>query len=216
LNEGKTVEGIEGMEYITSGLSGDQLEDHMNSMMYEYEDQVVYAALELRAEWVTDSNNSTSLAMEKYVAEFMELEYAHYNNSENNHMVILTKEQKEAIIAIYDVTQRLLSGKNITHVVVYRGFSWSDRPDWVNERLGEGENIQIDEQRTLSSWSFSREVAVGFVSHNNFGFVVKASMPIERIFAIIDITMESESVCVSFDKKEEFEVVFIKGGERCE
>ncbi|MCC3358198.1 hypothetical protein [Bacillus sp. REN16] len=212
MNGGKTVEGRTGMEYITNGLSGEQLEDHMNSMMYEYEDEVVYAAFDLRADWVTDSNNPNSLAMEKYVAEFLELDYVHYN-SKINSMAILTKEQKEAIIAIYDVTQRLLSAKKVHHVIVYRGFSWSERPEWVNERLEEGQNIQIDEQRILSSWSFSDEIAKGFVSRNNFGFVVRAMMPIERIFAIIDITMESESVCVSFDKNEEFEVVFIKGGE---
>ncbi|SHG03731.1 hypothetical protein [Ornithinibacillus halophilus] len=45
---------------------------------------------------------------------------------------------------------------------------------------------------------------------------IKAHMPINRIFAIIDITMESEMVCISHDEPETFEVTFINGGDQDE
>ncbi|WP_409368816.1 hypothetical protein [Lysinibacillus sp. 38-6] len=86
----------------------------------------------------------------------------------------------------------------------------------MKKGLQEGETIRIDEQRTLSSWSFSQGIAEGFVRDKNFGFVVKALMPIDRIFAIIDITMESESVFISYEEAEEFEVVLIIGGDEDE
>ncbi|MFY0543365.1 hypothetical protein [Brevibacillus sp. H7] len=144
------------MLYITNGLDGEQFEDYMNCAMYEYSDEVVYAALDLRGEWVSDSNNPTSLAMEKEVAELLKLPHRHYSST-TGPMADLTEDQKKAIVAIYDVTQRLLHGKGISHVVVYRGFGWSERPEWVNEGLEEGQIIRIDEQRTLSSWSFSQK-----------------------------------------------------------
>ncbi|TDL77396.1 hypothetical protein E2R56_04270 [Rhodococcus qingshengii] len=215
MNGGKTVEGIEGMLYITNDRIGDEFEDYMSMAMYEYSDEVVFTALELRGLWVSDSNNPTSLAMEKYIAELLNLNYKHYSTS-SGPMEILTEIEKKAIEAIYRVTQKLLSAKEVSHVVVYRGFCWSERPEWVKEGQKEGQTIRIDEQRTLSSWSFSQEIAKGFVHNSNFGFVVKALMPVERIYAIIDIIMESESVCISHDETEEFEVVFLNGGDQYE
>lgn len=211
----KIAEGINGMTYITNGLTGDELEDYLSSLMYEYEDEVVLAALELRGEWVTDSNTPSSLAMEKYVAELLDLSHTHYNTTIRPTKE-LTKIEKQAIAAIYDITQRLLSVKKVSHVVVYRGLGWSERPDWVKDGLEVGQFIRFEEQRTLSSWSFSQEFAKGFVHNENFGFVLRAHMPIDRIFAIIDIAMESESVCISYDNTEEFEVIFINGGDQYE
>ncbi|MFJ7667262.1 hypothetical protein ACIQXI_09145 [Lysinibacillus sp. NPDC097195] len=215
MNGGLTLDGIKGLLYITNDNVGEYFEDYMCSLMYEESDEVVYAALELRAEWVSDSNSSISLSMEKYLAEWLNLNYKHYSNLPIP-KTILTVNQKRAVEAIYKVTQKLLSSKKIQDVYLYRGFSWSHRPSWVKKGLQEGDTITIDEQRTLSSWSFSRGIAEGFVRDNNFGFVVKALMPIERIFAIIDITMESESVCISHEEAEEFEVILIIGGDEDE
>jgi len=178
MNGGKTVEGIDGMMYITNGLIGEDWEDYMNSLMYHYEDEVVFAAFDLRGQWVIDSNDPTSLEMEKHVAGLLNLNHKYYS-TKSEPKTILTENQKSAIKEIYDVTQQLLSVKSVAHVVVYRGFSWSERPEWVKEGLEERQIIRINEQRTLSSWSFSKEIAKGFVLTNNFGFVVKVLMPIE-------------------------------------
>lgn len=95
---GKWVEGIAGMLYITNGLIGDQFEDYMSYAMYEYRDEVVYAALDLRGEWVADSNNPISLAMEKRVAELLKLQYKHYSPISKS-IAVLTDDQKEAVTA---------------------------------------------------------------------------------------------------------------------
>src|SRR3989304_9279892 len=115
--------------------------------------------------------------------------------------------KRKLLQRIYDVTQRLLHGKKVSYVVVYRGLSWVDRPRWLNDNLEEGQMILIEEQRTISSWSFSKEIAEKFINYNKFGFVVKAVIPAERIFAIIDIGLEMESVCISHYGSEEFEIV---------
>ncbi|MGD6855581.1 hypothetical protein ACQCVO_10945 [Bacillus infantis] len=203
------------MTYITNRLKGNELEDYLSSLMYEYDDEVVYATFDLRGEWVTDSNTPTSLAIEKYVAELLVLPHTHYNRT-TRPIKELTKIEKKAIVAIYDITQQLLSTKKVSHVVVYRGLSWSKRPDWVKDGLEVGQLIRFEEQRILSSWSFSQEIAQGFVHDKSFGFVLRAHMPIDRIFAIIDIPIESESVCISYDNTEEFEGVFINGGHQYE
>lgn len=211
MGEGRTVEGFEGLHYITNG-DGEAFEDLMNAMMYEYSDEVVYAALDLRGQWIMDSNNSYSLAMEKEVAKLLNVEHRHYSSELNMNIENLNSSEKSAVHAIYDVTQRLLHAKKIEYIIVYRGFSWSERPDWVNKELKVGDTIQIIEQRTLSSWSILESVAKGF-ANKNYGFVVRAVMPVDRIFAIIDIIAEAESVCISNDGIEKFEVVFIEGGE---
>lgn len=209
MNMDRTVEGIQGMLYITNELIGEDFEDYMSSLMYGEPDDIVYAALDLRGQWVIDSNSPPSLAMGKYVAELQNLKYKHYGTLLYP-TGILTDNQKKAIEAIYNVTQRHLFKKEVSHICLYRGFGWSERPKRLKEKLKVREFIQITEQRTLSSWSFSQEIAKGLVNNQNFGFVVKALMPVNRIFAIIDIAMESEAVCISHDASEDFEVVFIK------
>jgi hypothetical protein len=50
-------------------------------------------------------------------------------------MAHLTEEQKQAVIEIYVVTQRHLRAKKVSHIVLYRGFSWRERSEWVIEGL---------------------------------------------------------------------------------
>ncbi|WP_409368815.1 hypothetical protein [Lysinibacillus sp. 38-6] len=118
MNGGLTLDGIKGLLYITNENMGEYFEDYMCSLMYEESDEVVYAALELRAEWVRDSNSSTSLSMEKYLAQWLNLHYKHYSNLPKP-KTILTGNQKRAVEAIYKVTQKLLLSKKIQDVYLY-------------------------------------------------------------------------------------------------
>ncbi len=213
--EGKAVEGLNVMLSITNGLVADHFEDYMNSKMYMYPDEVVLAAMDLRGEWACNSNSQISLAMEKYAAEILGVVHRHYNNVCTT-TIELSEVQKEAVKAIHEVTQEHLLKKELPHVTVYRGLGWDERPSWVNKDLKLGDFIGIEEDRTLSSWSFSKAIAQGFINQSDFGFVVKAKMPVKCIFAIIDIVMEAESVCIRYDEAVRFEVVCIKGGNQNE
>lgn len=206
------VEGTEEFLRITNGLRSEDLEDFLTKMMYEYPDEVVYAALDLRGEWEADSNTPVCLALEKYVAELLQVEYKHYHLPRYA-ITELTKIQQQAVIAIYDVTQRLLIAKQVTHLVLYRGMGWSlsECPEWLDDATVQGQLIQF-ETRTLSSWTFSQDIAVNYAKKHEIGYVFKAVVPVDRIFAIIDLDHDQESVCISHNVAEVF--LIVKGSNR--
>lgn len=67
------IEGIEGIEHLTNGLYGDEFEDYLIQQMYLFSDEVVEHTITLRTEWAIDANSPKSLAMEKQVAEMLEI-----------------------------------------------------------------------------------------------------------------------------------------------
>jgi len=208
---GRTVEGLEGLRIITNGVTGLEFEDLQSYMMLqEHRDDVIESAMELRAEWAIDSGSPLSLAMDKQVAEVLNLPQRGYGDLL---LVDLSEVQKESVAAIYDVTQRIFLRREITDVVVYRGLCWQEHPDWMGKQLKVGQRVQFECTRTLSSWSLEREVAEKFAAEKNYGVVLKAAVPTKRIFAILSIMDEAEAVCLNHNGDEEFEIVSITGGE---
>jgi hypothetical protein len=117
--------------------------------------------------------------------------------------------QKQAVNAIFDVTQRILNLRGISHLVVYRGLCWNERPDWMDEHLEAGYRLKLEDTRTLSSWSFDRNIADNFADNKHYGVVIKAEMSIKRVFAIITILDEAETVCITHNQDDVYEIVSI-------
>jgi hypothetical protein len=190
------IEGTAGLEFITNGLRGDAFEDYVDIMMLEVPNAVAYAAMELRAEWAADSNSPISYALEAFVAEMFVLEPKHYHHIPYE-LPGLSNTHKEAAREIYRVTQALLTSKNVESVILYRGIGWNqeEQPHWVRDDIELGDPIVLP-ARTLSSWSFDPEIARSFVSRYDNGYVLKSIVRPERIFAIIDVDGDQESVCI--------------------
>lgn len=206
------IEGIEGIEYLTNGLYGIDFEDYLTQRMYQFSDEVVDQTITLRTEWVIDANSPKSKAMEKQVAEILQIPHRHYEE-EGTPLPILDQTEVEAVQAIYDVTQNLLRVKRVRSLGLYRGFGWNDRPLWWGD-VRVGMLLPIDDHRTLSSWTFSKEVAESFVRPRRYNMVVKGIIHASRIFAIINgENLEYESVCISQEDQSEFEIISKHGGE---
>ncbi|MFI2859144.1 hypothetical protein ACH6EH_18770 [Paenibacillus sp. JSM ZJ436] len=115
------IEGIEGIEHLTNGLYGDEFEDYLIQQMYLSSDEVVEHTITLRTEWAIDANSPKSLAMEKQVAEMLEIPHRHYD-TEFIHTCVLDNNEVEAVKAIYEVTQKILRLKKVHALMLYRGF----------------------------------------------------------------------------------------------
>lgn len=202
------IEGIEGFEFISNGLRDYEFEEYISAQMYEYDEDVVLSATELKSAWITDANSVMSRKMEKYIAEFLHIPYRQYNFT-NDNLSDLNNIEKEAVQAIYFTTQKLLESKLIKFLYVYRGYSWSQKPQELANLESVGQNIQLNEARTLSSWSFDKNIALSFANEKNYGIVVRAKFEKKQIFAIIDLMIEAESVCLSFNQFEDLEVLCI-------
>lgn len=207
MDERVTVEGLAGLQVITDGATGQQFEDLQGYMLLlEHDDDVIDSMLELRAEWTLSSSSPLSLAMDKQVAETLNLPLKSY---ETNIVADLSDVQKQAINAIFDVTQRILSHRGISHLVVYRGLCWNELPEWMDESLEVGHTLKLEDMRILSSWSLDQNIAYNFATNKHFGVVIKAEMPIKRVFAIITILDEAESVCITQDQDDVYEIISI-------
>ncbi|MCL6663502.1 hypothetical protein [Paenibacillus amylolyticus] len=208
----QTIEGIEGIEYLTNGLYGEYFEEFLTQRMYHFSDEVVDKTVTLRTEWAIDANSPKSLAMEKQVAELLQIPHRHYDK-QIVHIPVLDQTEIESVNAIYEVTQNLLRAKKVDSLVVYRGFGWNERPEWWGD-VHAGMLLPINDYRTLSSWSFSKTVAESFVSQRRYGIVVKGIIHANRIFAIINgENLEYESVCINEIEQSGFEITSKHGGE---
>lgn len=206
------IEGISGIEFLTNGKYGDEFEETINGYMYRFSDEVVDQTFTLRDAWVTDANSGKSRAIEKQVAALLGFTHHHYDE-DSGPIIVFNEIELEAVGAIYYATQMLLSAKKVELLKLYRGLGWKEKPLWWDQ-VHEGMLLETDDNRTLSSWSFSYQVAESFVRPREYSVIVRGIFPVDRIFAIINgYNLEYESVCISQSEQSEFEIITMYGGE---
>ncbi|MDO3408267.1 hypothetical protein QWJ34_00650 [Saccharibacillus sp. CPCC 101409] len=164
------------MLYLTDNQYGADFELFLTEKISEdIAEKVVDATVDLRAKWIIDANSPKSMAMEKAVSKMLDIPYYHYD-AKIQEISELNQNEIAAVKVIYDVTQKLLCEKNVDSLIVYRGLSWEQRPDWW-EHVEVGGVSPIIKHRTLSSWTLHKKRADIFVdySENNYGIVLKAA-----------------------------------------
>lgn len=161
------------------------------------------------SQWAQSSNNAHAVALaiqRAATAEFNLDDPApwHLEKDDLKDRVDQIYGENEATLrrfvrAQYDITQRDLAKAGVTHVNLYRSFTWgssSQIPDWAQHKdAGVGTFKGVAEKgehispvfRPLSSWSSSSAQAGKFFSTYASGsshrMMIKASVPAERIFS---------------------------------
>lgn len=146
----------------------------------------------IRTKWTNSSTNSTSRALNNYLAELINRNDLKYDDVDHP----FGDYQGEAALYIKDYTLKQLKDAGVTHLKVYRGVKWGytgEYPTWMPQDI---DKPTVVTGRAIGSWSMNKDVAENFSEYNsgNPGAIFEAEVPIEQVWGTFDFAKETEVV----------------------